>query len=179
MSHMPLNHQLRPLYRVAAGACGLYILIFGIASLVQSGDLGFFAQDGLPTVLGLRANRAFAILSIVVGAIVVGGAVIGGNLDRWINLYGGIVFLVAGMAMMILLQTDLNFLGFTMATCIVSFIIGMVLFAAGLYGKVGPARVHDREEQFRHGEAPDPEIHPWDFEGGPKPASQTEDHRFA
>ena len=69
-----------------------------------------------------------------------GGAVIGGNVAHWINLIGAVVFLVAGMAMMILLQTDLNFLGFTMATCIVSFVIGLVLFTAGLYGKTGTRR---------------------------------------
>ena len=43
------------------------------------------------------------------------------------------------MAMMTLLQTDLNLLGFTMATCIVSFVIGLVLLTAGLYGKTGSA----------------------------------------
>ncbi len=179
MSHIPMNHHLRPLYRVVAALCGLYVLIFGIASVVQTRALDTFAQEGLPTVLGLRANRAFAVLSIVVGLVVVAGAVIGGNLDRWINFYGGLVFLVAGMVMMILMQTSLNLFGFTMATCIVSFIIGMVLFSAGLYGKVGPAHVKAREEQFRHSQRPDPEVHAWDFEGGPKPPHQTEDHRFA
>ena len=113
------------------------------------------------------------------GVVLLAGAVIGRNIDRWINLVGGIVFLVAGMAMMTLMQTDLNVLGFTMATCIVSFVIGLVLFTAGLYGRVGSRRDVAVEEAFRHGRAPDPAVHPWDFEGGPKPAHQTEDHRFA
>jgi hypothetical protein len=161
MSHMPVNHRLRPVYRTLAAACGLYILVFGILGIGRTRDFGTFAQHGLPNVLGLHANRAFAILSIVVGAVLIAGSVIGRNVDRWINLVGGYVFLGAGMAMMILMQTSLNVLGFTMATCIVSFVIGLVLFSAGLYGRVGPRDLASSEDQFRHGSAPDPHEHPW------------------
>jgi Domain of unknown function (DUF4383) len=157
MSHMPLNHRLLPAYRVLAALCGLYILAFGIAGVATNHGLGTFAQDGLPSALGLRANRAFAVLSIVAGVAIVAGAVIGRSIDRWINLIGGLTFLTAGIAMMLLLQTDLDFLGFTMATCIVSFVIGMVLFSAGLYGRTGPRGEQAREEQFRHGERNDPQ----------------------
>lgn len=176
---MPVNHWLQPFYRVLAGAAGVYVLTFGITGFIRTGGLGFFAQEGLPWVLGLKANRAFALLSIVAGTIIVVGAIIGRNVDRWINLVGGIVFLVAGMAMMTLLQTDLNLLGFTMATCIVSFIIGMILFVAGLYGRTGTPDEAATEERFRLGEVPDPMKHSYDFRGGPKPPEQTEDfHRF-
>ncbi len=58
------------------------------------------------------------------------------------------VFLVAGMAMMVLMQTDLNFLGFTMSTCVVSFVIGLVLFTAALYGKTGTAEDIRKEEDL-------------------------------
>jgi hypothetical protein len=161
MAHIPINHHLQPLYRVLAGLCGLYVLAFGVIALVQTRGLDLFAQDGLPRVLLLQANRAFAILSIVAGIIVLGGAFIGGTVDKWINLLGGIVFFVAGLAMMTLMQTDLNFLGFAMSTCIVSFIIGLVLFTAGLYGKTGSRTDVSREEAFRHGRGPDPDTsHP-------------------
>lgn len=178
MSHIPVNHHLRTLYRTVAAVCGLYVLIFGIVAVTETGGLGLFAQRGLPTSLGLRANGAFAILSIVVGAVIVLGAFIGGNLDRWINLVGGIVFLAAGLSMISVLQTSLNILGFSVATVVVSFLIGMVMFSAGLYGKVGSVRQRSLEEGFRHG-GPDPHQHAWAFSGGPKPEHQTEDHRFA
>ncbi len=151
MAHIPVNHRLQPLYRGLAVVCGLYVLIFGIAGVVQTRGEPMFAQDGLPWVLGLKTNLSFAILSIVAGAIVVVGGFLGGNLDRWINLIGGSVFLVAGFAMMTLLRTGLNLLGFTMATCVVSFIIGTVLLTAGLYGKVGSSADVGCEESFRHG----------------------------
>lgn len=164
MSHFPVNHHLQPLYRVLAGLCGLYVLVFGVVALFQATDLSFFAQDGLPTVLGLRANRAFAVLSIVAGIVLLGGAVIGGNLDRSINLVASFAFLIAGMAMMILMQTDANFLGFTMATCVVSFVLGLILLAAALYGRVGTRREEALEEGFRHGQRSDPEEHAWQTE---------------
>src|SRR5215469_187283 len=100
MAHFPINHHLRPLYRTLAGLAGLYVLAFGITALVKTNGLPFFAQHGLPSALGLHANRAFAILSIVVGAVLVGGAIIGRNVDRWINLVGGLVFLLSGFVMM-------------------------------------------------------------------------------
>ncbi len=150
MAHFPINHHLLPLYRTAAGLAGLYVLVFGIAGTVQTRGLGFFAQHGLPAVLGLHTNRAFAILSIVAGAVLLGGALIGGMLDQRLNVVLAFVFLIAGFAMMVLLRTSLNFLGFSMSTCIVSFIIGLVLLTAGLYGKVGTDEDVEREEAFRH-----------------------------
>jgi hypothetical protein len=151
MAHIPVNHHLRPMYRVIAGACGLYVLLFGVVGLVQTRNTGMFQQHDLPWVLGLKANRAFAILSVVAGAIILGGAMLGRNVDHLINLVGGTIFVVAGMAMMIVMQTGNNFLGFSMSTCIVSFIIGLLLVTAGLYGKTGTGGEADVEEVFRHG----------------------------
>jgi hypothetical protein len=153
----PVNHHLLPLYRALAGLAGVYVLAFGITGLVRTWSLPFFAQHGLPSALGLHANSAFAVLSIVVGAILVGGAVVGGNVDAWINLVGGIVFLLAGFVMLLVLRTSLDYLGFTMATCIVSFVIGFLLSTAGLYGRVGDEETYLREEAHRHGEFHDPQ----------------------
>jgi hypothetical protein len=159
MAHFPVNHQLRPLYRTLAGLCGVYVLAFGITALSRHGHVGIFAQRGVPAALGLHGNPAFAVLSIVVGAVLFAGAVIGRNVDRWINLAGGLVFLVAGMVMLTLLRTSLNLLGFTVATCVVSLVIGMVLLTAGLYGQVGSIEKERDEEGFRHGTATDPQHH--------------------
>ena len=49
----------------------------------------------------------------------------------------------------------------------VSFIIGLVLCTAGLYGKVGSPEQAILEEGFRHG-TPDPKDHSWKFHGPPK-----------
>jgi hypothetical protein len=151
MAHIPINHPLRPLYRALSGLIGLYVLVFGIVGYVRTSDLDFFTRHG-EWVLGLRTNPAFSVLSIIAGLAVVAGALIGRNVFVLVNLVAGIVFLVAGIAMMTLLQTDANILAFSMVNCIMSFIFGMVFLAAGLYGKVGSTDDEAAEQLFRTGE---------------------------
>jgi hypothetical protein len=152
MAHTPINHPLRPLYRTLSGVVGLYVLLFGIIGYARTNDLAFFATHG-HWVLGLRTNPAFSVLSIVAGGVMLAAALIGRNLFAYLNLVVGIVFLVAGMAMLLLLQTDANILAFSMVNCVVSFIFGMIFFAAGLYGKVGSVDAAHAEEVFRRGDA--------------------------
>lgn len=159
MVHVPINHPLQPLYRLLAGLVGAYVLAFGVLGLLRTPGRPFFAQSGLPYVLGLHANRAFAILSIVVGTILVAAALIGGNLHQRMSLVASAIFLVAGLVMLVLERTEFNFLGFTPITSVVSFIIGTVLLLSGLYGKVGTLLDIRREEDFRHGRGPDPVEH--------------------
>jgi hypothetical protein len=139
MAHFPVNHRLRFLYRVIAALAGIYVLIFGVVGVTQTSGTALFAQAGLPRVLGLRTNLAFAILSVAAGAILIAGAIIGRNIDVFVNIVSGIVFMTAGLLMLVLIPTDGNFLGFSVATCIVSDVIGTLVLAAGMYGKIASA----------------------------------------
>jgi hypothetical protein len=133
--HFPVNHPLRRTYRTAAFLAGLFVLAFGVT--------GFFTTQGAPLfevgddrALGLRTNPAFSYASIAVGALIVLATLLGRNVDRFIYLWAGTGFLLAGTVMMLLMgQPDTNVLNFTMATCIVSFLIGSVLATAGMYVK--------------------------------------------
>ena len=181
MAHIPVNHPYGPFYRVMAGLAGAYVLAFGVVGLIRTwGDPVFSREDVY--ALGLRTNLAFSVLSIVVGAVVLGGAVVGGMAAHWINMVGGAVFLFAGLAMLALMQTDANFLNFSVATCDVSFVIGLVMLTTGLYNKVGPPEVAEAEESFRQRRAADPMGHRWATEGR-YPHRPVEDHpdghRFA
>ena len=169
-SHIPINHRLQPFYRFLAALAGVYVLVFGIIGVIRTSSHPLFDQHVDASVFGLRENLAFSIISIIVGVIVFGGAVV-----------GGIVFLGAGMLMMALLQTDANFLNFQMATCIVSFVIGLVLFTAGLYGRTGTLIQMEHEEDFRTRYAHDPEQHNWAIpDSVPRPVENDPDvHRFA
>jgi hypothetical protein len=180
MSHIPVNHPLQPLYRTLGGMAGVFVLVFGIVGLSRTAGDPLFDQGDV-TAFGLHLNLAFAIISVAVGLVLVTGAAYGSNADHYINLVGGGVFLVAGVVMMLLLQTDANFLNFRMSTCIVSFVIGTVLMAAGLYGRTGPADLQAREEQFRQYHGGDPTEHRWAFHGAPpRPQEDHPDgHRFA
>lgn len=153
MAHIPVNHRLQPFYRAVAGLCGVFVLVFGIVGYLQTRGMETFAQTDLPRVLGLTTNPAFAILSIVAGVVLLIAALIGRNLARFVNLVAGTVFAVAGMAMLTLLRTDLNILGFSVTNVVVSFILGTLLAAAGLYGKVGAPHIAEAEESLRHDSA--------------------------
>jgi hypothetical protein len=150
MSHIPVNHPMRTFYRTLAALTGLYILVFGVVAFSKTKGDAAFDQHNLVWALGLRANMAFAVMSIAAGAVILVCTLIGRNIDRAINFVGGIAFMVVGMLMLALLRTDANFLGFSMTNVVVSFIIGTVLFAAGLYGKAGSAEQAAAEEHFRH-----------------------------
>jgi hypothetical protein len=149
MAHIPINHPMRPLYRTLSGLIGLYILVFGIIGVVQTAGDPLFDRGDV-WVLGLRTNLAFAILSVVYGAVLLVGAVIGGNVEHMINLGAGLVFILVGLFMMTVMETDVNILNFSMVNSIVSFIFGMLVLTAGLYDKVGSSDDVAAEERFRH-----------------------------
>jgi 4-hydroxybenzoate polyprenyltransferase len=150
MSHIPINHPLRPLYRTLSVLTGLFILVFGIVGAVNTSGDPVFDQDKIERVFGLRTNFAFSVLSIAAGAVLVLATVIGRNLDKWVYLLGGIVFMAVGLAELALMDTDLNYFAFAMTNVIVSMVIGSILFTAGLYGKSGRSEEAHAEESFRH-----------------------------
>ena len=159
-THLPVNHRFRGLYRGLAGATGIYLVGFGAAGVNASRGQAFFDQ-GDTVAWGLHTNMAFAVLSIVVGAVILAGVAIGHNVDRFINMVGAVVFLVAGLIMLPLSRSSINFLNYDVTAAVVSFLIGSILLLSGLYGRVGPAEQRVHEENFRHNTHPDPVMHSW------------------
>jgi hypothetical protein len=145
LSHLPVNHHLRPLYRALAGLAGLYLLVFGVVGLVRSAGLDPFAQEDLPKILGQQVNPAQSVLDIVLGAAVVVSVVLGRNIDHYVNFWVGHVLYVVGIAMLSLLRTDANFLGYNVTNVIVTLILATVIVCGGLYGRVGPQRRPEAE----------------------------------
>ena len=150
MAHFPVNHHLRPLYRALAGLAGVYMLVFGIVGFSATSGLPLFTQDEAQWALGLRTNPAFAILSIAAGAVVIVANVIGRNIAHQINQLAAVVFVVVGMAMLLLLQTDANLFAFSMSNVIVTFILALVVGTASLYDRTGSAEEAHAEEAYRH-----------------------------
>src|SRR5438132_1496467 len=96
MSHIPINHPLRSLYRFLAILAGVYVLVFGIVAYSKTSGPPF-SQDNLQWAMGLRTNQGFALISIIAGAIIIVAALIGRNIDRFVNVWGGIAFMLIGM----------------------------------------------------------------------------------
>ncbi|NUR72750.1 MAG: DUF4383 domain-containing protein [Hamadaea sp.] len=148
MSHIPVNHRLRPFYRTLAVLIGLYLLIFGIIGAIQTADEPFFSR-GDTVVLGLKTNLAFSILSIVMGAIVLLANLYGRNVDHFVDMVAGGVFMFVGVFGLIIIRSDLNKLNFSVATCVVSSLIGTVLLTTGFYNRTGPMEQARQEEAIR------------------------------
>ena len=104
MSHMPVNHHLRPLYRVLAMLSGLYLIIFGILALGNTKDQTLWAKTDLVRTFGQHANRGLALISIVVGAIVLLAALAGRNIDRYVNYWVAIGLFLLGTLMLGLIR---------------------------------------------------------------------------
>ncbi|GGM25479.1 hypothetical protein GCM10011608_07900 [Micromonospora sonchi] len=156
MARLPVNHPARPIYRVLSGLVGLYILVFGVWGTVLTWGEPPFARDGA-WALGLRANLAFALVSVIFGIVLIVGASRRGNLGHYMNLTAGVVFLVTSILMMSVLQTSANFLNFSMSTVIVSMLFGLILIGTGAYDKVGPEE--HAEEARKHRFHPVAEVH--------------------
>ena len=149
MAHFPVNHHLRPLYRALAGLAGIFMLLFGIVELSKTSGLPLFTQDQAQWALGLRANGAFAILSIAAGAVVILANIVGRKIGHLINQLAAVIFVVVGMASLLLLQTSANFFGFSMSNVIVTFILALVVGTASLYDRTGTDDEAHAEETFR------------------------------
>jgi len=137
MAHNPVNHPARPIYRAVGGLTGLYLVIFGVLGVIETGGGEPLAQDDTIRVLGQGSNLGFSVLTIVVGLLVLAGIGIGRNIDAMINKAFAYVFMVLGLAELAVLRADVNVLNFTVATCVVTMIVGLVLLMAGMYGKIG------------------------------------------
>jgi hypothetical protein len=130
---LPEDHRLHRQYRVGAAVIGLVLLVFGILGFVAGN--GFVSQHG-DRVLGLGSNGLLSVLSVVAGLILLAGVAVDGNVDAYVNTVAGAVFMLAGLASLAFLRTSYNYLDFSMWNVIFSFVVGMVLFAGGLYGRV-------------------------------------------
>ncbi|WP_326549479.1 DUF4383 domain-containing protein [Micromonospora sp. NBC_01813] len=136
MSHTPVNHPARPIYRAIAALTGLYLAIFGVLGVATTLGDAPFAQDDT-RVLGQGANLGFSALCLLLGVIVLAGVGLGRNIDTAINKALAWALMALSLAELAVLRTDANFLNFTVSTCVVVMTIGLVLLMAGMYGKMG------------------------------------------
>jgi hypothetical protein len=150
MAHNPVNHPLRPIYRALGAIAGAYLVVFGIIGIIVTSGDGLFGAPG-DRVLGQGANLFWSIISIILGAVVLAGVALGRNLDVEINKFLGWGLLVIGSYELAASRTDANFLKFTIATVVVTYLVGLVLILASLYGKTAPQEATGAPRQVREG----------------------------
>ena len=150
MAHIPVNHPMRPLYRALSDLSGVYLVLFGIVGLIVTPGNGLFGQPD-DRVLGQGANLFWSIVAIILGAIVLFATVVGRNLDVEVEKYLGWGLLVVATYELAVSRTDANFLKFTIATVVVTYILGLVLITSSLYSKVAPDEEASAPRQVREG----------------------------
>ncbi|MCU7726774.1 DUF4383 domain-containing protein [Actinoplanes sp. KI2] len=152
MAHNPVNHPLRPLYRVVGFLAGAYLVVFGIVGLIRtSGEELTGAND--KTVLGQGTNTLLSIIMLAVGVIVLIATAIGRNVDTAVNKYFGWGLLVLGTFGLAFSRTDANIFGQDIHTVVVTYIVGLALITSSLYSKVAPAGEAGAPRQVREGRA--------------------------
>jgi hypothetical protein len=142
MAHNPINHPLRPLYRLLAILAAAYLIVFGVVGLIVTSGSG---------VLGQGANMLWAIVALVIGAVVLLATLAPRNIGNQVQWLLGWTLLVIGTYELATSRTDANFLKFTIATVIVTYIVGLALVLAGLYTKVGEPEHAAAPRQVREG----------------------------
>jgi 4-amino-4-deoxy-L-arabinose transferase-like glycosyltransferase len=140
--HNPVNHPLRPFYRALGALAGAWFVLFGIAGLIVNAGDDFFAAHPEP-VLGQGVNLFGSLISLVTGAILLIVTALGRNRDTETYKFLGWAVLVVATYGLATSRTDGNVLGFTIATVMVDYLVGLVLIAAGLYSKTAPSQIRE------------------------------------
>ena len=148
MAHNPVNHPAQPIYRAIGGLVGIYLVIFGILGITATSGGELFSRDDV-LVLGQGTNLGHSLLAAGLGAVILIAAGLGRNRDVAVNKTLAIAFIVVGLGSLAVQSTAVNILNFTDITCIVNMVMGVVLLAAGLYGRVGTDEEHRAWQKSR------------------------------
>jgi len=152
MAHNPVNHPLRPLYRALGALAGAWLVLYGIVGIAVSAGQPFFEAHG-EKILGQGGNTFSSIISLITGAAVLIATAIGRNLDTTAYKFLGWGVLVVGTYGVASSRTDANFLGFTISTVIVDYLVGLTLVLAGLYITSAPRAETAAPHQVRVAES--------------------------
>jgi Na+/melibiose symporter-like transporter len=135
MSHMPVDHPLRGLYRGLTVLTGVVAVGYGAIALAKTSDHSFFG-DTSEKVLGMQANAGAGLLWVVIGAIAIVTALVGRNLDAKVNYYFGPVLWILGTIGLFFIRNGTNFLAFSITSVCALYVVGTILLTSALYSTV-------------------------------------------
>ena len=120
-------------HRIGAVLVAAVLAAFGVLGLVDG--LAYFSTDG-ERIAGLSSNGLLSTISLVTAAVLVVAALRGSRVASTTMLVIGTLFLVSALANLAVLETEVNFLAFSMANVVFSICAGLVLLTLGAYGRV-------------------------------------------
>jgi hypothetical protein len=109
-----------------------------------------FSTRGV-SVLGLSSNGLLSVISLVVGGVLIAAAARGGRTPSTVLVVVGSAFLLSGLANVLVLDSRLNLLAFTISNVIFSLVAGALLLFLGAYGRFsGGLSADNPYQQERH-----------------------------
>ena len=136
-------------HRIGAVVVAAVIAAFGVLGLVNG--LAYFSTDG-QQVAGLSSNGLLSTISLVTALVLVVAAFRGSRVASTTMLVIGVLFLVSALANLAVLETDWNFLAFSVANVIFSICAGLLLLTLGAYGRVSGNLPEDSPYRGAQGE---------------------------
>jgi hypothetical protein len=131
--HVEEKGRVTAVHRIGALVVAAVIAAFGVLGLVNG--LAYFSTDG-SRVAGLSSNGLLSTISLVTAAVLVFAAFRGSRVASTVMLVIGVLFIGSALVNLALLETDWNFLAFSVANVIFSIVAGLVLLTLGAYGRV-------------------------------------------
>ena len=128
----PTGGRVYAVQRVGAVAVGLVLLTFGLLGVTRG--LPLLSTHG-ERLLGLSANGALAVLSVVVAAILIGAAFRGPRTASTVMVVLGSLFLLSALVNLFAIGTSANVLAFETSNVVFSVVVGLVLLLLGAYGR--------------------------------------------
>jgi hypothetical protein len=125
--------RVTAVHRIGALVVAAVIAAFGVLGLVNG--LAYFSTDG-SRVAGLSSNGLLSTISLVTAAVLVFAAFRSSHTASTTMLVIGVLFIGSALVNLALLETDWNFLAFSIANVIFSICAGLVLLTLGAYGRV-------------------------------------------
>ena len=120
-------------HRIGALLVAAVIAAFGVLGLLDG--LDYFSTDG-ERIAGLSSNGLLSTISLVTAAVLVFAALRGSRIASTTMLVIGVLFIGSALVNLALLETDWNFLAFSVANVIFSICAGLLLLTLGAYGRV-------------------------------------------
>jgi hypothetical protein len=149
----PETGRVPTVHRFGALVVAAVIAAFGVLGLLDG--LDYFSTDG-ERIAGLSSNGLLSTISLATAAVLVFAALRNSRVASTVMLVIGALFLVSALANLAVLETEINFLAFSMANVVFSIVAGLVLLTLGAYGRVSgnlPADSPYRAEET--GDTPD------------------------
>ena len=147
---LPADHRLGQVYRWGSILSAVVLLVFGLMGLLD--DIPFFSTRG-QHVMGMSSNGLLSVASIAVAALLLVAARVGGSFASTANMVMGVVFVLAGLLGLAVMDTKANFLAFGLPNVFFSFVVGLIMMTFGMYGRVNLYLPYDNPYyQARHPE---------------------------